>query len=52
MGPIDQKFKKEVKEGKIPKPIEDLPSEWTKEDREIEGGEPDLGEVDEDPSGR
>ena len=52
MGPIDQKFKKEVKEGKIPEPIEDLPSEWAKEDREIEGGEPDLGEVDEDPSGR
>src|ERR1019366_6046173 len=38
MTPIDKKLEKEVKEGKIPKPIEDLPSEWAKEDREIEGG--------------
>ena len=52
MSPIDKKLKKEVKEGKIPKLIEDLPSEWAKEDREIEGGKPDLGEVDEDPSER
>ena len=29
---------------------EDLPSEWAKEDREIEGGKPDLAEVEEDPS--
>ena len=50
MSPIDKKLKKEIHEGKIPKPIEDLPSEWAKEDREIEGGQPDLGEVDEDPS--
>ena len=53
MGPIDKKLKtevKEVKEGKIPKPIEDLPSEWAKEDREIEGAKPDLAEVEEDPS--
>jgi hypothetical protein len=52
MTPIDKKLEKEVKEGKIPKPIEDLPSEWAKEDREIEGGKPDLAEVEEDPSGR
>jgi hypothetical protein len=45
MSPIDKKFEKEVKEGKIPKPIEDLPSEWAKEDREIEGGKPDLNEA-------
>ena len=50
MGPIGKQFKEEVKEGKIPKPIEDLPSEWAKEDREIEGGKPDLTEVEEDPS--
>ena len=50
MGPIDKDFKKEIKEGKIPKPIEDLPSDWTKENREIEGAKPDLGELDEDPS--
>src|ERR1017187_3162546 len=37
-------------EGKTPKPIEDLPSEWAKEDREIEGGKPDLAEVEEDAS--
>lgn len=28
-----------------------LPSEWAKEDREIEGSKPDLAEVEEDPSG-
>jgi hypothetical protein len=50
MSPIDKKMEKEVKEGKIPKPIEDLPSEWAKEDREIDGAKPDLGEVEEDPS--
>ena len=50
MGPIGKQFKEEVKEGKIPKPIEDLPSEWAKEDREIEGGKLDLAEVEEDPS--
>ena len=50
MGPIDKKLKKEAIEGKIPKPIEDLPSEWAKEDQEIERRKPDLGEVDEDPS--
>ena len=50
MRSIDKKLEKEVKEGKIPKPIEDLPFEWAKEDREIDGGKPDLGEVEEDPS--
>jgi hypothetical protein len=28
MSSIDKKLEKEVKEGKIPKAIEDLPSEW------------------------
>jgi hypothetical protein len=32
--------------------LEDLPSEWVKEDRKIEGRKPDLGEDDEDPSER
>ena len=50
MKPIDKQIKEEIKEGKIPKPIEDLPAEWSKEDREIEGRKPDLGEVEEDPS--
>jgi hypothetical protein len=50
MGPIDKKIKKEIKEGAIPEPIEDLPSEWAKEDREIEGAKPDLAEQEEDPS--
>jgi len=50
MGPIDKKIDKDVKKGKVPRPIEDLPSEWSKEDRDIEGREPDLGELDEDPS--
>ena len=51
MGPIDKKFEKDVDEGEIPKPIEDLPSEWEKEDREIDGAKPDLEELEEDPSG-
>jgi hypothetical protein len=50
MRPIDKKLEKDVKEGKIPGPIEDLPSEYAKEDREIEGGKPDLGELEEDSS--
>ncbi len=50
MSPIDKKIKNDVKEGKIPEPIEDLPSEWAKEDREIDGAKPDLGELEEDPS--
>jgi hypothetical protein len=50
MGPIDKKFEKEVKEGKIPKAIEDLPSEWAKEDRVIDGAKPDLEELEEDTS--
>ena len=50
MSPIDKKLEKEVKEGRIPKPIEDLPTEWAKEDREIAGAKPDLAEVEEDPS--
>jgi len=50
MGPIDKKFEKDVNEGNIPEPIEDLPSDWAKEDREIGGAKPDLGELDEDPS--
>jgi len=51
MDPIDKKLKKDIKEGKIPKPIEDLPSEWAEEDREIDGAKPDLGELEEDPTG-
>ena len=51
MTPIDKKLKQDVKKGNIPRPIEDLPSEWSKEDREIEGGKPDLAETEEDPSG-
>jgi len=30
--------------------LEDLPSEWAQEDREMEDRKPDLGEDDEDPS--
>ena len=51
MTPIDKKLEEEARAGKIPKPIEDLSSEWAKKDREIEGGKPDLAEVEEDPSG-
>jgi hypothetical protein len=48
--PIDKRIDQDIKEGKVPEPIEDLPSEWQKEDVEDEGREPDLGELDEDPS--
>ena len=50
MKPIDKKIDKDFKKGNVPKPIEDLPSEWSKEDRDDERREPDLGELDEDPS--
>jgi hypothetical protein len=30
--------------------LEDLASEWTGEDREMEDRKPDLGEIEEDPS--
>jgi hypothetical protein len=50
MKPLDKKIGKDVKKGKVPEPIEDLPSEWVKEDVENEGRAPDLGELDEDPS--
>lgn len=50
MHPIDKKIKKDEKEGIIPPLIEDLPSEYAKEDREIEGAKPDLGELEEDSS--
>ena len=50
MKPIVKKIDEDIDEGMVPKPIEDLPSEWSKEDRNLEGREPDLGELDEDPS--
>jgi hypothetical protein len=50
MKPIDKRIDEDIKEGKVPDPIEDLPSEYSKEDRDLEGREPDLGELDEDPS--
>jgi len=50
MGPIDKKLEKDIRDGNIRKPIEDLPSEWADEDREIDGAKPDLGELEEDPS--
>jgi hypothetical protein len=50
VGPIDKKIEMDVNEGKIPEPIEDLPSEWAKENREIDGAKPDLGELEEDSS--
>jgi hypothetical protein len=50
MKPIDKRIEKDVEQGKVPQPIEDLPSEWSKEDRENENRKPDLGEIEEDPS--
>ncbi len=31
-------------------PPEDLPAEWSREDRDLEGRKPDLGETEEDTS--
>jgi len=31
-------------------PIEDQPAEWAKENRNLEHREPDLGEIEEDPT--
>jgi hypothetical protein len=50
MKPVDKKIDEDIEEGKVPEPIEDLPSEYSKEDRDLEGRKPDLGELDEDPS--
>jgi hypothetical protein len=50
MKPIDKQMDKEVKKGKVPQPIEDLPLEWDQEDIQDEHRKPDLGELDEDPS--
>jgi hypothetical protein len=49
MMPDDKTVKKIVKKSP-PEPLEDLPSEWQKEDVEIEGRKPDLGEIEEDAS--
>jgi hypothetical protein len=50
MKPIDKRIEKDIKKGNVPQPIEDLPSEWDKEDVEDEGRKPDLSELDEDPT--
>ena len=50
MRPIDKKYNEDVEQGNIPEPIEDLPSEWEKEDREIDGAKPNLDELEEDPA--
>jgi hypothetical protein len=50
MKPIDKKIDEDIEDGNIPEPIEDLPSEYSREDRDIEGRKPDLGETEEDPS--
>jgi len=50
MKPVDKKIEKDIERGSLPESIEDLPSEWSKEDRDLENREPDLGELDEDPS--
>jgi hypothetical protein len=45
MIPVDKDLKK-----KSPEPVEDLTLEYDKEDIEIEGRKPDLGEIEEDAS--
>jgi hypothetical protein len=50
MKPIDKKIDEDIEDGNIPEPIEDLPSNYSREDRQIGGRKPDLGETEEDPS--
>lgn len=50
MGPIDKKLEKDIKEGRIRQPIEDLPTEYEQEDDEIDGAKPDLEELEGDPA--
>jgi hypothetical protein len=50
MDPTDKRVNKDIKDGNIRKPIEDLPAEWEKEDTEIGGAKPNLGELEEDPA--
>lgn len=33
-------------------PLEDLPGDWSEEDRELEHRKPNLGELDDDPDER
>ena len=47
MSPTDKKPHKEEDSAEN---LEDLPSEWAEEDREMEGRKPDLGETEEDAS--
>jgi hypothetical protein len=47
---MSPKDKKPDKEEDSAENLEDLPSEWAEEDREIEGRKPDLGETEEDTS--
>jgi hypothetical protein len=49
MIPVDKQSRKN-KEKKAPEPVENPPVEWAKEDVEIEGRKPDLGEIEEDAS--
>jgi hypothetical protein len=50
MKPIDKKIDEDIEDGNIPEPIEDLPGDYAREDRQIGGRKPDLGETEEDPS--
>jgi hypothetical protein len=50
MDPTDKRLNKDIKDGNIRKPIEDLPAEWEREDTEIDGAKPNLGELEEDPA--
>jgi len=47
---MSAKDKKPAEEKDSAENLEDLPSEWAEEDREIEGRKPDLGETEEDTS--
>jgi hypothetical protein len=47
---MSPKDKKTSKNDDSPEELEDLPSEWAEEDREMEDRKPDLGEIEEDTS--
>lgn len=50
MKPIDKQINEDIKDGNLREPIENLPAEYDKEDHEIDGAKPNLGELEEDPS--
>ena len=56
MTPADQSEDEKIRRARLNRapveepPLENLPRDWDKEDLEMEGRKPDLGETEDDPS--